>query len=361
MTMNTWGENIKFSIFGESHGGAVGAVFDGIPSGTPIDTEYISKRMQRRRPGKNKLSTARTETDSVEILSGLKDGLTCGTPLCGIIRNSDMRSSDYNGAVMRPGHADYTAYIKYGESRDFRGGGHFSGRLTAALVFGGAIAEQVLLKKGITIGTHISKIGGVCDTPFDLTNIDADTLSRLENMDFPVVNPDCAEPMMAEIESARADADSVGGILECAICGIDRGIGSPFFGSVESRISSMMFSIPAIKGLEFGAGFNFGNMRGSAANDEFYISEDGNSDSVKTRTNNNAGINGGITNGMPIVFRLAVKPTPSIGKIQNTIDIEKRENVSAQIRGRHDPCIVHRAAPVVSAAAAIAVLDMLSD
>lgn len=359
--MNTWGENIKFSIFGESHGGAIGAVFDGIPSGTPIDTDYIAKRMSRRRPGKNKLSTARAEADSVEILSGLKDGVTCGTPLCGIIRNSDTRSFDYNGAVMRPGHADYTAYIKYGESRDFRGGGHFSGRLTAALVFGGAIAEQVLLKKGISIGTHISKIGGVCDTPFDLTNINAEALTKLEGMDFPVVNPDCAEPMKSEIENARTDADSVGGILECAICGIDAGIGSPFFGSVESRISSMMFSIPAIKGIEFGAGFGFGDMRGSAANDEFYFDKNGDLGSVKTRTNNNAGINGGITNGMPIVFRLAIKPTPSIGRMQNTIDIENRENISAQIRGRHDPCIVHRAAPVVSAAAAIAVLDMLID
>lgn len=359
--MNTWGENIKFSIFGESHGGAVGAVFDGIPSGTPIDTDYISRRMQRRRPGKDTLSTARAESDSVEILSGLKDGFTCGTPLCGIIRNSDTRSSDYDSAIMRPGHADYTAYIKYGKTRDYRGGGHFSGRLTAALVFGGAVAEQFLLKKGIVIGTHISKIGGVCDTPFDPTNIDADTLLRLENADFPVIDSDCAEPMKSEIEKAHAAADSIGGILECAVCGINPGTGSPFFGSVESRISSMMFSIPAIKGIEFGAGFGFGNMYGSTANDEFYISENGNLSSVKTRTNNNAGINGGITNGMPIVFRLAVKPTPSIGKPQNTIDVEKCKNISTRICGRHDPCIVHRAAPVVSAAAAIAVLDMLLD
>lgn len=359
--MNTWGENIRFSIFGESHGGAIGAVIDGIPSGTPIDVDYIEKRMQRRRPGKNLLSTARNEADKVEILSGLKDGKTCGTPICGIIRNSDTRSSDYNGSVMRPGHADYTAYKKYGESRDFRGGGHFSGRLTAALVFGGAIAEQVLMKKGIVIGTHIARIGNICDESFDLAKINPQTLSRIEDMDFPVVNPECAESMKAEIESARADADSIGGVLECAICGIDVGVGSPFFGSVESRISSMMFSVPAIKGIEFGAGFGFADMRGGAANDEFYFEDENNFDSVRTRTNNNAGINGGITNGMPIVFRLAVKPTPSIGKEQNTIDIDKHKNVSAQIRGRHDPCIVHRAAPVVSAAAAVAVLDMLLD
>lgn len=357
--MNTWGENIKFSIFGESHGGAVGAVFDGIPSGTPIDTDYIAKRMSRRRPGKNLLSTARNEADNAEILSGLKDGMTCGTPICGIIRNSDTRSSDYNGAVMRPGHADYTAYMKYGESRDFRGGGHFSGRLTAALVFGGAIAEQVLMNKGISIGTHIRKIGNVCDTPFDPINVNSETLSRVESMEFPVVSPDCAEPMKAEIARARADADSVGGILECAICGIGTGLGSPFFGSVESRISSMMFSIPAVKGIEFGAGFGFADMRGSEANDEFYFDGVKDLTAVRTRTNNNAGINGGITNGMPIIFRLAVKPTPSIGKEQNTVDIQKLENVSACVRGRHDPCIVHRAAPVVSAAAAIAVLDIL--
>lgn len=355
--MNTWGENIKISIFGESHGKGIGIVIDGIPSGTAFDLDYINKRMERRRPGKNKMSTARSEADSVEILSGFLDGYTTGTPLCGIIRNSDTHSSDYDGDVMRPSHADYTAFVKYGEHRDFRGGGHFSGRITAPLVFAGAVAEQVLKSKGIYIGTHITKIGKAEDERFNPIDLNPKLLSHIEAMDFPVINQTSSEKMTAEIESARKNCDSIGGILECGIVGLEAGIGSPFFGSVESRLSSMMFSIPAVKGIEFGAGFDFADMHGSEANDSFYIENS----NIKTRTNNNAGINGGITNGMPIVFRLAVKPTPSIFQKQDTVNIKTGENTVHQINGRHDPCIVHRAAPVVTAATAIAVLDMLLD
>lgn len=353
--MNTWGERFKVSIFGESHGKAIGAVLDGVPSGTELDEEYIKMRMDRRRPGKNLMSTTRVEGDRVKIVSGFVNGKTTGTPMCGIIENRDMRSKDYQGELMRPGHADYTAYVKYGESRDFRGGGHFSGRITAPLVFAGAVAEQVLKKYSVTIGTHIYRVGDVYDTPFDPVSVDINDLNNLEKMDFPVLSAEAGEKMREGIDGSRLSADSVGGILECAICGLPAGVGSPFFGSVESRLSSMMFSIPAVKGIEFGKGFGFGGMHGSEANDEFYI-ENG---QVKTRTNNNAGINGGITNGMPIIFRLAIKPTASIGQAQNSIDIEKMENTEIKIHGRHDPCIVHRAASVVSAAAAITVLDMI--
>ncbi len=353
--MNTWGERFKVSIFGESHGKAIGAVLDGVPSGTELDEEYIKMRMDRRRPGKNLMSTTRVEGDRVKIVSGFVNGKTTGTPMCGIIENRDMRSKDYQGELMRPGHADYTAYVKYGESRDFRGGGHFSGRITAPLVFAGAVAEQVLKKYSVTIGTHIYRVGDVYDTPFDSVSTDINALNDLEKMDFPVICAEAGEKMREEIDRSRLSADSVGGILECAICGMPAGVGSPFFGSVESRLSSMMFSIPAVKGIEFGRGFGFAGMYGSEANDEFYI-ENG---QVKTRTNNNAGINGGITNGMPIIFRIAVKPTASIGQTQNSIDIERMENTEIKIHGRHDPCIVHRAASVVSAAAAITVLDMI--
>lgn len=355
--MNTWGENLKISIFGESHGGGIGIIIDGLPSGIKPDLDFVNSRMNRRRPGKNKMSTPRNEKDEVEILSGLFNGRTTGTPLCGIIRNSDTHSSDYTPSILRPSHADYTAYVKYGESRDYRGGGHFSGRITAPLVFAGAVAQQILTDRGITVGTHIAAIGNIKDNLYDPVSVTSEILNHMENSDFPVLNPECRSAMQNKIEEARKNADSVGGVLECGICGLDVGCGSPFFGSFESRMSAMMFSVPAVKGIEFGAGFGLAEMYGSAANDSFCI----NNGKISTVTNNNGGINGGITNGMPVIFRLAVKPTPSIGKPQNTVDIEKKENTVTQIKGRHDPCIVHRAAPVVTAAAAIAVLDMLMD
>lgn len=353
--MNIWGEKFRISIFGESHGEGIGVVIDGIPSGTALDMEKISAQMKRRAPGKNKLSTPRSEADEVKILSGFFEGKTTGTPLCGVIFNSNTRSKDYQPQLMRPGHADYTAIKRYGESRDWRGGGHFSGRITAPLVFAGAVARQVLKNYGVTVGAHIYSIGAENDTPFDMTNLDAEALKSVSAKEFPVINEVAGEKMKEIIDAHRMNLNSVGGMIECGICGMPEGVGAPFFGSVESRISSMMFSVPAVKGIEFGLGFDFAKADGKSANDELYI-ENG---SVKTYTNNNAGINGGITNGMPIVFRVAVKPTPSIGQEQRTVDMDKMENTVISTHGRHDPCIVHRAAVVVENSAAIAVLDMI--
>lgn len=354
--MNVWGNKFKISIFGESHSCGIGVVIDGIPSGFELDMSEISKQLRRRAPGRNKLSTPRAEADEVQILSGLYNGKTTGTPLCGIIMNTNTRSGDYTPELLRPGHADYTAIKKYGESRDFRGGGHFSGRITAPLVFAGAIARQVLEKKGLVIGAHILNIGGICDEKFDGTALKKETLAALSQKDFPVLGEEVGEKMRALIEEKRLDKNSVGGVIECGICGMLPGVGDPFFESAESKLSSIMFSIPAVKGIEFGAGFEFAGLDGKSANDEFYI-ENG---EIKTYTNNNAGINGGITNGMPIVFRLVIKPTPSIALKQRTVNIASMENAETEIIGRHDPCIVHRAVPVVEAAAAIALLDMLS-
>ncbi len=353
--MNVWGNKLKISIFGESHGEGIGIVIDGIPSGIALDMDEISMQMKRRAPGRNAMSTPRSEADEVKILSGFFEGKTTGTPLCSVIFNQDTRSKDYTPDLMRPGHADFTAICKYGESRDYRGGGHFSGRITAPLVFAGAIAKQILKEKGVTVGAHIYSIGDIKDIPFDLTNLDKEMLTNLEHKDFPVTDENAGEKMKKLIEEKRSEKNSIGGIVECGICGIPAGIGSPFFESVESRISSMMFSIPAVKGIEFGAGFGFAKMDGKSANDEFCI-ENG---KILTLTNNNAGINGGITNGMPIVFRLAIKPTPSISQVQKTVDIAKKENTEIEIKGRHDPCIVHRAAVVAENATAIAMLDMM--
>lgn len=353
--MNIWGENFKISIFGESHGEGIGVVIDGIPAGISLDTDKISTQMKRRAPGRNKMSTPRAEADEVKILSGLFNGKTTGTPLCGVIFNTNTRSKDYQPQLIRPGHADYTAIKKYGESRDFRGGGHFSGRITAPLVFAGAIARQIIEGRGVKIGAHIAAIGEENDKMFDPVSINEDMLESLSEKDFPVIDDNAGEKMKNIIEEQRMDKNSVGGIVECGICGIPAGVGDPFFGSVESRMASMMFSIPAVKGIEFGLGFDFAKADGRFANDEFYI--DGNE--IKTYTNNNAGINGGITNGMPIVFRVAVKPTPSVASKQRTVDVEKNENTTIEICGRHDPCIVHRAAVVVENAAAIVMADMM--
>lgn len=353
--MNTWGDKLKVSIFGESHGKGIGIVIDGIPSGTELDTDEIRREMQRRAPGRDAMSTARNEADEVEILSGFSDGKTTGTPLAGVIYNNDMRSRDYTPELMRPGHADYTGFLKYGEAHDFRGGGHFSGRITAPLVFAGAIAKQVLRENGIAIGAHILRIGKIDDAKFDSVNVDRALLDKLAYKDFPTINDEFGIKMKEYIKDKRSESDSVGGIAECAVLGMPGGVGSPFFGSIESRISSMMFSIPAVKGIEFGAGFGFADMTGFEANDEFYYEND----IVKTRTNNNAGINGGISNGMPIVFRTVIKPTPSIARVQKTVNIKTKENTEIQIRGRHDPCIVHRAISVVEAGTALAILDMM--
>lgn len=354
-----WGNNLKISIFGESHGNAIGITIDGLPSGLEIDLEKIDKEMARRAPGKSSLSTARKEPDRPEILSGYFEGKTTGTPLCAIIRNSDTRSKDYGKLkdLMRPGHADYTGAIKYEGFNDYRGGGHFSGRITAPLVFAGAICKQILEKEGIVIGAHVKKIKNVSDESFDYTSISKEMLYKLNEKELPLINEAKEEEMRKVILEAKENGDSVGGVVECSIVGIEAGIGEPFFDSVESTLSHLLFSVPAVKGVEFGLGFDITELYGSEANDEFYY--DG--ELVKTRTNNNGGILGGITSGMPIIFKTAIKPTASIIKEQKTINIKEKKNDILVIEGRHDPCIVQRAIPVIEAVAAIGILDLIKE
>lgn len=352
-----WGNNIKISIFGESHGNAIGINIDGLPSGFEIDIEKVKFEMARRAPGKSNLSTARNEEDLPEILSGYFEGKTTGTPLCAIIRNKDTRSKDYSKLkdFMRPSHADYSGNIKYLGFNDYRGGGHFSGRITAPLVFAGAICKQILESRAIVIGSHISSIKDIEDKRFDYTNILKDNLSSLKNKELPLLNEELEEKIRHIITQAKYEGDSVGGTIECAVAGIEAGIGNPFFDSVESTLSHLIFSVPAVKGIEFGEGFNITKLYGSEAKDEYYY-EDG---IVKTKSNNNGGILGGITNGMPIVFKVAIKPTASILKEQDTIDIKNKTNVKFRVEGRHDPCIVQRAVPVIEAVTAIGILDLI--
>jgi chorismate synthase len=352
-----WGNNIKFSIFGESHGKGIGITIDGLPSGIKLDTDFIKYEMSRRAPGKDELSTQRKEKDEFDIISGYYIERTTGTPLCAIIWNKDKRSADYDNInnIPRPGHADYTGKIKYSGFNDCRGGGHFSGRLTATIVFAGAISKQILNEKGIKILSHIYQIGSINDAAFDKVNINENVLKSLSENNFPVIDKEKGSLMKKLIIDTKKEQDSVGGIVEAAILNLPAGIGSPFFDSVESRLSQLLFSIPAVKGVEFGEGFDISKMRGSEANDAFYMDEG----VVKTYTNHNGGILGGITNGMPVIFRTAFKPTPSIGKPQKSVDLDKMDNAEISINGRHDPCIVQRALPVVEAAAAMAVLDLL--
>ena len=352
-----WGNKIKVSIFGESHGNAIGINIDGLPSGLELNLEDIAYEMRRRAPGKSPLSTARSEDDIPEILSGYFNGKTTGTPLCAIIRNSDTRSKDYGKLkdLMRPGHADYTGAIRYLGFNDYRGGGHFSGRITAPLVFAGAICKQVLEKKNIYIGSHVKSIKNINDESFDYTNITLENMKALITEELPLIDKSKEVLMRNTILEAKGRGDSVGGIIECAIIGLDAGIGNPFFDSVESILSHLLFSVPAVKGIEFGEGFNMCQMYGSECNDEFYYDDD----IVKTRTNNNGGILGGISNGMPIVFKAAIKPTASIIMEQDTINLKKKKNEKLIIEGRHDPCIVQRAIPVVEAVAAIGILDLI--
>ena len=352
---STWGKNIRISLFGESHGECIGIVVDGVKSGIKLDNEYITKMMQRRAPGKTKFSTPRAEADAVQIKTGVQGGITTGAPICGIIENSNTKSGDYENlkSLMRPGHSDYPAYVKFGGFNDVRGGGHFSGRLTAPIVFAGSICRQILKDMGIEIVSHISEIAGIQDDTIDETKIN--DYINLTNETFPVINKSKGEEMKEAIEKARMGQNSVGGCVECVISGINAGIGNPIFHSVESVISSMMFSIPAVKGIEFGAGFDIAKMTGQQANDEYYY--DGKD--VKAYTNNNGGIIGGITNGMPIKFKVAIKPTPSISLPQKTVNVKTGENGEIVVEGRHDPCIVPRAAVVVESAAAIAILDLI--
>lgn len=351
---NTFGNNISITLFGESHGEAIGAVLDGLPAGIPVNEEFIRHQLSLRRPV-GKISTLRCETDDFKIVSGVWNGYTTGTSIAIIIPNTNTNSSDYGPmrSIARPGHADYTAYCKYNGYEDYRGGGHFSGRVTAALVAVGSIVIDALKSKGITVGTHIKHIHGVYDREFE--NI-AEDVHSLSHKEFAVLDETAAERMKAEIMAAAEIGDSVGGVLEGAVCGIPAGVGEPWFDSFESILSHAFFSIPAIKGVEFGAGFGITHMYGSRANDSLYY--DG--EKVKTKTNNNGGINGGITNGMPVVFRCACKPTPTIFKEQETVDFKNMENTVIAPKGRHDPCIVHRARVVVDSVAAIVVCDMLA-
>lgn len=352
-----WGNNIKLSIFGESHGKGIGINIDGFGSGIEIDFDFLEKHMQRRVPGKNKFSTARKESDSVEILSGIYENVTTGAPLCVFISNGDTKSKDYSELKrkMRPSHSDYPANIKYNGYNDVRGGGHFSGRLTAPIVFAGTLARQILKSKGIEIYSHIKSIKDIEDT--DINNgIEFEKLKNVENLDFPVIDKEKESKMKEIIEKARMSCDSLGGVIECVAVGLKVGIGNPFFDSLESAIAHLMFSIPAVKGVEFGAGFDITNFLGSEVNDQYYYDNDKN---IRTYTNNNGGILGGISTGMPISIRVAIKPTPSIAKTQKTVDIESEENCELNINGRHDPCIVPRAAVVVESMLALAILDQL--
>ena len=359
MSKNTFGNALKITLFGESHGTSIGAVIDGITPGIQIDEGFINHQLLLRRPA-GRIATTRREQDEWQIVSGVFEGKTTGTPICILIPNQDTRSRDYTPEIMRPGHADYTAQCKYHGYQDYRGGGHFSGRITAALVAVGGILLPALRKKGIEIGTHLACCAGVQDAALDAAAMgDESTLREqlrtLGERAFPVLDEQAGERMIAAIEAAKLDADSVGGVLETAIVGLQRGLGEPWFDSVESQLSHALFSVPAVKGVEFGAGFAMSHMRGSEANDAFRMVED----EVVTATNHNGGINGGIANGMPIVFRCAVKPTPSILKEQSTVDINNRKDVHFGIKGRHDPCVAHRARVVVDSMAAIVATDML--
>ncbi len=351
---NTFGNHLSVTLFGESHGPAIGAVLDGLAPGIPVDEDTIRRMLSLRQPYGN-ISTPRVETDAVEFLSGVVNGVTTGTPLTLIIRNENTKSGDYAGlqTVMRPAHADYPARCKYLGFEDTRGGGHFSGRITAALVAAGAIVLSALEKKGIVIGTHIARCAGIPDRAFaDLAN----DIHALSTAVFPVLDEKQGAKMQDAILAARQDGDSVGGVLETAVIGIPAGVGEPWFDTFEGMLSHALFSVPAVKGVEFGDGFALADMRGSEANDPYRF-ENG---TVVTATNHNGGVTGGITSGMPVLFRTAIKPTPSIAKEQPTVDLASGENTTLAIKGRHDPAVVHRARIVIDAVTALCVADMLT-
>ncbi len=346
---------MKYTIFGESHGPAIGVVLTGVPAGLKLDLDAVRAELARRVPGKNALSTARKEADEPEILSGLFEGKTTGAPLCAMIRNTDTRSADYTAVkdVARPGHADYAAHVRYDGCNDYRGGGHFSGRLTAPLVFAGAVARQLLAARGVTVCAHISSIYGESDGCWDTM----EELYAASRKEFPVIDDEAGERMRQAILDAKEELDSVGGAVECAVFGLPAGLGSPDFGeNAEGIFSQYLFAVPAVKAVAFGAGTAFSLMRGSEANDPLYVDDDG---SVKAEQNCAGGINGGITNGMPLFFEATFRPTPSIGRRQFTVNMKTGENAELELTGRHDPCVVPRAVPVVEAAAALAACQLL--
>ena len=352
---STWGQQLKLSIFGQSHGEAIGVTLDGFPAGMEIDMDHLLAEMARRAPGQSALTTARKEPDAPEFLSGVLNGRTTGQPICILIRNTNQRSRDYGDGVdlVRPGHADYTGHMRYFGFEDWRGGGSFSGRLTAPLVAAGALCSQWLEQQGVQIACHIQQLGEVRDASFMGADPNAD-YSYLKKMHLPVLTKGLDEQMNAAAMAARNEADSIGGVIECMATGLPAGLGAPFFDSMESAISHLMFSVPAVKGVEFGEGFSFAAMRGSQANDAFRMAEG----RIVTETNHAGGVNGGITNGMPVIFRCAIRPTPSIAQKQQTVSIKTGENAELEIHGRHDPCILPRAVPVIEAMTAIAILDM---
>ena len=351
-----FGHLLKVSVFGQSHGKAIGVVVDGLPAGEAIDLEELNAFLARRKPGKSPLSTARKESDAPVFLSGLENGVTCGAPLCAVIENSDQHSSDYTELrdKPRPGHADYTAFVKWGGQADMRGGGHFSGRLTAPLCIAGGIARQILARRGVYVGAHLWSVGTERDTPFPLRPT-RELFEAVAAKPFPVLDDHAGERMQALILEARQAQDSVGGVIECAAAGMPAGLGDPMFGGVENRLASALFGIPAVKGVEFGDGFAAARAHGSENNDPF-IMEGGR---VAAETNHAGGILGGITSGMPIVLRTAMKPTPSIARPQRTVSLSAGADTELVIHGRHDPCIAHRAVPVVEAVTAAVLLDLL--
>ena len=349
---NTYGTSVCVTLFGESHGRMIGAVLDGLAPGIPVDETLIARQLEKRRPS-GRISTARREQDPFEIVSGVFEGKTTGTPLTILIPNEDTRSGDYRRGAMRPGHADFTAHVKYHGFEDYRGGGHFSGRITAALVAAGAVAMGALQEKGIRIGTHILRCAGIRDA--DFTDPEGQ-IDQLNGMNFAVLDAAKGEEMRRAVEEAAEAGDSVGGVLETMVTGLPAGVGEPWFDTLESQLAHALFSIPAVKGVEFGDGFALADMRGSEANDAFALREG----RIVTRTNHNGGINGGISNGMPVCFRCAVKPTPSIALAQESVDAEGTREEILTLRGRHDPAIVHRARVVADSVTALVLCDALS-
>ncbi|MDO4541232.1 MAG: chorismate synthase [Bacillota bacterium] len=352
---STFGKNIKCTIFGQSHSPAIGVVIEGLPPGTEIKPERIREFMARRAPGNAPWVTPRKETDAPEIVSGVFNDKTCGVPLCALIHNTDHRSGDYDKIkdIPRPGHADFSGHIKYRGFEDHRGGGHFSGRLTAPLCFAGAITKDILAEKGIFIGAHIAAIGGIEDKPFDPVNITKEELEMPGKMDFPVQNYKIGDTMTAKIMLAKEKGDSLGGLIEGCAIGLPPGLGEPIFDGLENDLAKAAFGIPAVKGVEFGNGFAAAEKKGSENNDDFIIDNG----TIKTATNNHGGILGGITTGMPLIMRIAIKPTPSISQKQRSVDIRNHEETELTIDGRHDPCIVPRAVPVLESIMAITILD----
>ncbi len=357
---STWGEQIKISVFGGSHTEAIGITIDGLPAGEAISMEQVLVQMARRAPGQDLASTTRKEADEPHILSGVSDeGITTGDPLCAVIYNTNQRSKDYSELRIkpRPGHADFPASVKFKGCNDIRGGGHFSGRLTAPLVFAGAVCRQLLEKRGIIVGAHAFSIAGIKDTPFDTVQVESELLTQLSQSYFSVIDEKAKEKMYVEIEKARLACDSVGGVVECAVTGLPVGLGRHMFGGVENVLSSIIFGIPAVKGIEFGEGFAAAQLKGSQNNDAFFYDED---KTVKTKSNHAGGVLGGMTSGMPLLFKAAFKPTASIAQEQNTINLQTTENDTLKVIGRHDPCIVPRAIPVVEAVTAIAIAELMA-